>query len=141
MSVKNSQDNNSPWSFCVTLSKIIFYVTLFQEIWKFTMIYSLLKNLQIQSEKISAFCFRIYIRISLLQLAILVQIYFNAFRRRSRTAAIYQMECFMIIINGWKLLTIITKRSILDDAAVLDLPVSKCTINMINMKTETLTHW
>ena len=37
----------------------------------------------------------------------------------------------MIIINGWKLLTIITKRSILDDAAALDLPVSKCTINMI----------
>ena len=37
----------------------------------------------------------------------------------------------MIIINGWKLLTIIKERSILDDAAALDLPVSKCTINMI----------
>ena len=32
------------------------------------------------------------------------------------------MERFVIIVNGWKLLTIITKRSILDVAAVLDLP-------------------
>ena len=30
------------------------------------------------------------------------------------------MECFVIIVNGWKPLTIITKRSILDVAAVLD---------------------
>ena len=29
----------------------------------------------------------------------------------------------MIIVNGWKLLTIITKRSILDVAAVLDPPL------------------
>ena len=30
------------------------------------------------------------------------------------------MECFVIIVNGWKPLTIITKRLILDVAAVLD---------------------
>ena len=37
-----------------------------------------------------------------------------------RTAAISKMECFLIIVNGSKPLTIITKRSILDTAAVLD---------------------
>ena len=34
------------------------------------------------------------------------------------------MKRFVIIVNGWKPLTIITKRSILDVTAVLDLPVS-----------------
>ena len=34
------------------------------------------------------------------------------------------MERFVIIVNGWKPLTIITKRSILDVAAVLDPPLS-----------------
>ena len=33
------------------------------------------------------------------------------------------MECFVIIVNGWKSLTIITKHSILDVAAVLDPPL------------------
>ena len=33
------------------------------------------------------------------------------------------MERFEIIVNGWKPLTIITKRSILDVAVVLDPPV------------------
>ena len=42
------------------------------------------------------------------------------FRGGSRTAAISKMEHFVITINGWKRLTIITKRSILDVAAVLD---------------------
>ena len=40
----------------------------------------------------------------------------------SRTAATSKMEHFVIIVNGWKPL-IITKRSILDVAAVLDPPV------------------
>ena len=40
------------------------------------------------------------------------------FRGGSRTAATSKMELFLIIVNG--LLTIITKRSILDVAAVLD---------------------
>ena len=36
------------------------------------------------------------------------------------TAATSKMERFVIIVNGWKSLTIITKRSILDVAAGLD---------------------
>ena len=42
-------------------------------------------------------------------------------RRGSRAAATSKMECFVTIVNGWKLLTIITKYSILDVAAALDL--------------------
>ena len=38
----------------------------------------------------------------------------------SRTAATSKMESFMIIFNGWKPLTVITKCSILDVAAALD---------------------
>ena len=34
------------------------------------------------------------------------------------------MEDFVIIVNGWKLLTIITKSSILDIAAVVDPPLN-----------------
>ena len=36
------------------------------------------------------------------------------------TAATFKMERFVIIVNGFQPLTIITKRSILDVAAVLD---------------------
>ena len=42
-------------------------------------------------------------------------------RGGSRTAATSKMERFVIIVNGFQPLTIITKRSILDVAAVLDL--------------------
>ena len=42
---------------------------------------------------------------------------------KSRTAATSKMECFVIIVNGWKPLTIITKHSILDVAAALDPPL------------------
>ena len=45
-------------------------------------------------------------------------------RGGSRTAATSKMECFVIIVNGFQPLTIITKRSILDVAAVLDPPLS-----------------
>ena len=41
----------------------------------------------------------------------------------SRAAATSKMECFVIIVNGWKPLTIITKHSILDAAAALDPPL------------------
>ena len=41
-------------------------------------------------------------------------------RDGSRTAASSKMERFVMIVNGWKALTIITKCSILDVAAVLD---------------------
>ena len=42
---------------------------------------------------------------------------------RSRAAATSKMERFLIIVKGWKPLTIITKRSILDVAAALDPPL------------------
>ena len=41
----------------------------------------------------------------------------------SRAAATSKMERFVIIVNGWKTLTIIAKRSILDVAAALDPPL------------------
>ena len=44
-------------------------------------------------------------------------------RGGSRAAATSKMERFVIIVNGWKPLTIITKRSILDVAAALDPPL------------------
>ena len=45
------------------------------------------------------------------------------FRGGSRAAATSKMECFVMIVNGWKPLTIITKHSILDVAAALDPPL------------------
>ena len=45
----------------------------------------------------------------------------------SRAAATSKMERFAIIVNGWKSLTIITKRYILDVAAALDPPLLYCT--------------
>ena len=55
------------------------------------------------------------------------KIQFNTNKKKvrggSRTAATSKMERFVIIVNGWKPLTIITKRSILDVAAVLDPPL------------------
>ena len=44
-------------------------------------------------------------------------------RGGSRAAATSKMEHFVIIVNGWKPLTVITKRSILDVAATLDPPL------------------
>ena len=44
-------------------------------------------------------------------------------RGGSRAAAASKMERFVIIVNGWKSLTIITKHSILDIAAALDSPL------------------
>ena len=41
----------------------------------------------------------------------------------SRADATSKMECFVIIVSGWKPLTIITKHSILDVAAALDPPL------------------
>ena len=46
------------------------------------------------------------------------------FRGGSRTAATSKMERFVIIAIGWKPLTIITKRSILDVTAALDPPLT-----------------
>ena len=47
----------------------------------------------------------------------------TVFRGGSRTAGTSKMERFVIIVNSWKPLTIITKRSILDVVAVLDPPL------------------
>ena len=44
-------------------------------------------------------------------------------RGGSGTAEASKMEHFVIIVNGWKPLTIITKSSVLDVAAVLDPPL------------------
>ena len=45
------------------------------------------------------------------------------FRGGSRTAETSKMEHFVIMINGFQPLTIITKRSIKDVTAVLDSPL------------------
>ena len=51
-------------------------------------------------------------------------------RGGSRAAATSKMACFVIIVNGYQPLTIITKRSILDAAAALDPPlISNSNIN------------
>ena len=47
----------------------------------------------------------------------------NQSRGGYRTAAASKMERLVIIVNGWKLLTVIIERSILDVAAVLDPPL------------------
>ena len=47
----------------------------------------------------------------------------NGCRGGSRAAATSKMERFVIIVNGFQPLTIITKRSILDVAAALDPPL------------------
>ena len=48
---------------------------------------------------------------------------FTGVRDGSRAAATSKMERFVIIVSGWKPLTIITKCSILDYAAALDPPL------------------
>ena len=45
------------------------------------------------------------------------------FRGGSRTDAASKVELFVILVNGWKPLTIITKSSTLDVAAALDPPL------------------
>ena len=42
------------------------------------------------------------------------------------------MERFVIIVNGWKPLTIITKHSILDVAAVLDPPLNVLMLRLLS---------
>ena len=48
----------------------------------------------------------------------------SAARGGSRTAATFKIKRFVIIVNGWSPLTIITKRSILDAAAILNPPLT-----------------
>ena len=49
---------------------------------------------------------------------------YSTCRGGSRTAATSQMECLVIIVNGFQPLTIITNHSILDVAAALDPPLT-----------------
>ena len=58
-------------------------------------------------------------------------------RGGSRAAATSKMERFVIIVNGFHLLTIITKRSILDVEAVLDPPLYPSLKKNNSDKTET----
>ena len=44
-------------------------------------------------------------------------------RSRSKAVSASKMDHFVIIANGWKPLTIITKRSVLDVASALDSPL------------------
>ena len=65
-------------------------------------------------------------------------------RGGSGTAATSEMECFVIIVNGFQpltiitkrfqTLTIITKRSILDDVAVLDPPLKPLLEKLLSNK-------
>ena len=51
-----------------------------------------------------------------------------------RTAVTFKMELLVTVVNGWKPLTIITKNSILNVAAVLDLPVVLAGYVMLTFK-------
>ena len=65
----------------------------------------------------------------------------NLTRGGSRTASTSKMEHFVIIVNDWKLLTNMSKRSILDVAAVLDPPLIigiHTTKNLIYVTLETI---
>ena len=48
----------------------------------------------------------------------------DVLRGKSRAAETSKMERFVIIVSGFRLLTIVTKHSILDVAAALDPPLS-----------------
>ena len=52
----------------------------------------------------------------------MVSLYIH-YRGGNRTATTYKMERFVIIVNDWKPLTVITKLSILDVAVALDPPL------------------
>ena len=66
-----------------------------------------------------------------------MKISFKQWRNRggSRAAAISKMERFVIIVNGFQLLTIITKRSILHVAAALD-PLLNITFKVGELEAE-----
>ena len=56
----------------------------------------------------------------------------EAVRGGSKTAATSKIELFVIILNSWKPLTIITKCSIFDAAATLDPPLKVISQHVIN---------
>ena len=58
----------------------------------------------------------------------------NKSRGRSRTAATSKMQLFVTIVSSYQPLTIITKCSILDVAAVLDLPLITLNTSLLEGK-------
>ena len=58
--------------------------------------------------------------------------YVSCPRDGSKTAATSKMQRFVIIINSWKPLAIITKRSIMDVAAALDPPLCPWYLKILN---------
>ena len=54
----------------------------------------------------------------------IVRTFESVVRGGSRAGATSKVDRFVITVNGWKPLTIITKRSILDVAAALDQPLT-----------------
>ena len=69
-------------------------------------------------------CDKLYLHQQILVVFSILQVNQIRARGASRTAATSKMQCFAIIVNGWKPLTIITKRSILVVAVVID-PVAR----------------
>ena len=66
--------------------------------------------------------------------------FYTSLRGGSRVAAASKMEGFVIIVQGWKPLTIITKHSILNVAAALDPPLwQMCFI--VNFITFSILFW
>ena len=62
-------------------------------------------------------------------------------RGGSRTAATSKIERFVIIVNCWKPLTIISKRSILDVAVALDPPMNMDTDLLFQLALSNFTHF
>ena len=61
-------------------------------------------------------------------------------RGGSRTAATSKMERFVIVVNGWKSLTIITQSSILDVVAALEPPLIISTNLLFQLTVRNFTH-
>ena len=86
-------------------------------------------------DKSSAISYNVYLMSALQYPAQLDQVQMSRLQDRktrggSRAAATSKLECFVIIVKGWKPLIIITKRSILDVAAALDLSL-KTDVNVV----------
>ena len=63
-----------------------------------------------------------------------IKYFLENIRGRSRAAATSKMERFVIIVNGFQPLTIITKCSIQNVAAALDPPLNMLRINVTKIK-------
>ena len=100
----------------MVLVKMNFFLSL--------LVYSLISAYNISAYKSDSSGPDLYLIVSSIFLPNLIKF----FRGRSRTAATSKMEYFVIIVNGFQPITIITKRSFVDVAAVLD-PFLHCVFN------------